>query len=634
MASLGGRFVVSRGYAGKFLEINLSQEKISEITFEEEVLQQYVGGRGLAAKVLWDRLGSRWDEVDPLSPENLLIIFSGPLTGFYPGGRVCVSGKSPQSNGIVGSTVGGEFGIELKCSGYDGIIISGAASSPVYIFIKDDKVEIRDASHVWGKDGKQTVKILTRELRSELERSYPRYGKWKEPALLYIGPAGESKCRIATVMAKWTHAAGYGGYGAVMGSKNLKAIAVKGTGPLPDVYNPIKVHLLMHEVFNACIARDGMRRWGTGSAGYYVGYALSSEPVRNWQEEWHDEKSFGVDKFERKVWVKRYWGDYGCPTTCLKIAVVRSGPFAGAITDNPDYELQAYLGTNLGIFTPEGNVYVSSIIDDLGLCGINAGNVLGFAAELYQRGILSKEDLGGIELKWGDPKAFAELAIKIAKREGIGDVLAEGTYRAALKISEMKGVDVMKYAVQVKGIAVGAHGIRSGLDYPTPIAYACSVQGGDHTSVARLPIHSHGSEVIRSLLDSAVICIFNYFADPTLFWKFFEAVTGWSLTPERWASEDGLRIIQIQRAALLLGGPDFTWNPQIHDDNPPRFYEPLPSGPYKGQAADKDEVEKLKKEYYETVGWDDKGIPKSDMLRKLGLESVDKALDKVRRKYE
>ncbi len=625
---------IGRGYAGKFLEVDLSREKISELKFDEDTLRKYVGGRGLAVKILWDRLGSKWDEIDPLGPENILTILTGPLTGYYPGGRVCVSGKSPQSNGIVGSTVGGEFGIELKCSGWDGIIVTGRASSPVYIFIKDDKVEIRDASHIWGLDGKQTIKVLTKELRNELQSKYPRYGSWREPAILYIGPAGENRCRIAAVMAKWTHAAGYGGYGAVMGSKNLKAIAVKGTGPLPEVHNPIKTYLLMHEVYKACIKRDNMRRWGTGSAGYYVGYALSSEPVRNWQEEWHNEKSFGVDAFERRVWIKRYWGDFGCPTTCLKIAIVRSGPYAGAITDNPDYELQAYLGTNLGIFTPEENVYVASVIDDLGLCGINAGNVLGFAAELYQRGILTKEDLDGIDLKWGNAKAFAELARKIALREGIGDILAEGTFRAAIKIGEMKGADVMKYAVQVKGIAVGAHGIRSGLDYPTPIAYACSVQGGDHTSVARLPLSSHGSEVIRILLDSAVICIFNYFSEPSLFWKMYEAVTGWHETPETWSSENGLRILNIQRAALLLGGPDFTWNPKIHDDNPPRFYEPLPSGPHAGKQVDKTEVEKLKKEYYEAVGWDENGIPKSEILRKLGLESVDKVLDKVRKKFE
>ncbi len=148
---------------------------------------------------------------------------------------------------------------------------------------------------------------------------------------------------------------------------------------------------LIDEASQRCYRSDAFRRWGTGAAGYEVGAVSSSEPIRNWQEEWHDQKSFGVDKFEQKVWIKRYWGDFGCPTTCLKVAMVKAGPFKGAIGDNPDYELQAYVGTNLGIFTPEENVYLASLIDDVGLCGIQGGNVLGFAGELYQRDILTKE---------------------------------------------------------------------------------------------------------------------------------------------------------------------------------------------------------------------------------------------------
>jgi len=206
------------GYAGKFLEVNLSTENIKDIKFDDDVLKDYVGGRGLAAKILWDRLGSKWETVDPLGPENILLFLTGPLTGYFPGGRICVSGKSPQSNGVVGSTVGGEFGVELRCAGYDGIIVTGESEKPVYLSIKDSDVEIRDASHVWGKDAKQTVATLTKECREHLKKRYPQYGEWKEPALLYIGPAGENKVRTAVGAAEWTHATGYGGYGAGMGS--------------------------------------------------------------------------------------------------------------------------------------------------------------------------------------------------------------------------------------------------------------------------------------------------------------------------------------------------------------------------------------------------------------------------------
>jgi aldehyde:ferredoxin oxidoreductase len=619
------------GYAGKVLEVNLSTREIKETKFNDELLRDYIGGRGLAAKILWDRLGNKWEKVDPLGPENILLLLTGPLTGFFPGGRTCVSGKSPQSNGVIGSTVAGEFSVELKCAGYDGIIVTGEAENPAYLFVKDEDVEIRDASNVWGKDAKQTVSILTKECRELLNKRFPKKGEWKEPAILYIGPAGENKVRTAVVAAKWTHAAGYGGYGAVMGSKKLKAVVVKGSMPLPEVADMEKVKELIRVVCDDVYESELWRRWGTGSAGYEVGAKTSSEPIRNWQEEWHNEKSFGVDQFESRVWVKPYWGDFGCPTTCLKIAVVKTGKFKGAITDNPDYELQAYLGTNLGIFTPEENVFLASLIDDLGLCGIQTGNVMGFTAELFQRKILTKDDLDGLELKWGDAEAFAALAKKIAFREGMGNLLAEGTYRAALKIGKMKGLDVLQYAVQSKGIGIGAHGIRSEKDYPESYSYACSVQGGDHTSTACLPLDDFRSELIMTFNDSAVYCYFNIFGVPrNLKFEFYKAVTGIELTQEDWVNTKALRILQLQRAMLLLGGPDLKWKPKVHDSNPPRFYEPLPSGPYRGKTVDRAKVEGEIRRYYEAVGWDENGIPKTEVLKNLGLDDVDKALEKLR----
>jgi aldehyde:ferredoxin oxidoreductase len=621
------------GYAGKLLEIDLSEGTFKNVTFDDELLKDYVGGRALAAKILCDRLIRKWEELDPLGPGNILLFLPGPLTGFFPGGRVCVSGKSPQSNGAVGSTVGGEFGVELRCAGYDGVIVTGQAEQPVFVFIKDSDVEIRDASHIWGKDGKETNTLLNKECRRLLSERYPDCGEWKEPAKLYIGPAGENKVRTAVVMAKWTHAAGYGGYGAVMGSKNLKAVAVKGTGPLPEVADLGRIRRMIRAVDRNAYDNVLWRRWGTGGGGYSFAAKTSSEPVRNWQEEWHDEKGYGVDQFESRVWVKQSWSDFGCPTNCMKIAFVKSGKFKGAITDNPDYELQAYLGPNLGIFTPEEDVFMASLIDDLGLCGIQTGNVMGFAAELFQRGILSKKDLDGIELKWGDTEAFAKLAKKIAMREGIGNLLAEGTYRAALKIGKMKGKDVLQYAVQSKGIGIGAHGIRSGKDFSTDIGYACSVQCGDHTSITDLSEDGAVGEVWAVFNDSAICCNFSggFGLPRNLKFDFYNAVTGLALTRESWSKGGGLKTLQIQRALLLLGGPDLKWNPKVHDDNPSRFYEPLPSGPCKGRAADRTSVRESVLQYYQEVGWDENGIPKSETLEKLELGDVNKALRKLRK---
>ena len=618
------------GYAGKFADIDLTKEKVKETRFPEKILRQYVGGRGLASKILWDRLGSKWEKVDPLGPENLLLALTGPLTGYFHGARICVTGKSPQSNGIIGSTVSGEFPIELKCSGWDGVIVTGKSKEPVYILIDNDKVEIRSAKHLWGKDGKETLKLLVKEVGAEIDKRYAQLGLQKEPAVLYIGPAGENRVRAAAVCQKWSHAAGYGGYGAVMGSKNLKALVAKGTGPLPPVTNPEEVRKLMAETEKVAYASDRTRRWGTGYSGYEIGADRSSEPVKNWQEEWHDEKTMGGDRFDLKYWIKRYWGDYGCAITCMKLAVVKTGPYKGAITDNPDYELEAYLGPNLGVFDAGGVIYLSSLLEDLGYSGINGGNILAFTAELYQRGILTKEDLGGIEPKWGDVDAFEKLARKIAARDGkFFDILAEGTYRAARKISEVKKVDVLPYAVHVKGIEIGAHGIRSGRDYTHDISYACSVQGGDHTSIA-IDAYDDMSSVFQ---DSAVYCNVISWGGKLgdLDWRFLRAVTGWDITEEEWNKELGHRIVHIQRAAELLGGPDVAWKAPRDDDNPPRFYEPLPSGPDKGLAAKVDEVQKKRLGYYKAIGWDNKGIPKSSVLKKLGLQDVDSALSKVRK---
>jgi aldehyde:ferredoxin oxidoreductase len=241
--------------------------------------------------------------------------------------------------------------------------------------------------------------------------------------------------------------------------------------------------------------------------------------------------------------------------------------------------------------------------------------------------------LDGIELKWGNAEAFARLAKKIAFREGIGDLLAEGTYRAALKIGKMKGKDVLQYAVQSKGIGIGAHGIRSGKDFSTEIGYACSVQCGDHTSMTGLPFKGPESEVWEAFNDSAVICNFSggWALRRNLKFDFYHAVTGLNLTREDWARSGGMKTLQIQRALLIIGGPDLNWNPKIHDDNPSRFYEPLPSGPYKGKAADRTSVKESVQKYYEQAGWDKNGVPKSETLKRLKLTNVDVALKKQRK---
>ena len=288
-----------RGYAGKFLEINLSKGHIEEIKLPDVVLRDYIGGRGLATKILWDRLGRKWETVDPLGPDNILLVLTGPLTGYFPGTKVCVSGKSPQSNGVIGSTIAGEFGVDLKCAGYDGLIITGKAEKPCYIFICDKQVEIKDASPIWGKKARQTIRFLVKESIEEIKGIRPNYGEIVEPSILYIGPAGENKTRVAAVVSKYAHGAGYGGYGGVMGAKYLKAIVAKGFGPLPDVYDEEKMRKLAQEFSEKGFRNKYFRRWGTGGGGYMFGAGTSSEPVRNWQDEWHDKESYKGEEFDK-----------------------------------------------------------------------------------------------------------------------------------------------------------------------------------------------------------------------------------------------------------------------------------------------------------------------------------------------
>ncbi len=614
------------GYAGKYLDVDLTREKVRDTTIDDEILEDYFGGRGLAAKILWDRIGERWPEVDPLGPDNIFTALTGPMTGIFPGGRICCSGKSPVSNGTVGSTASTEFAHELRTAGYDGVIVTGMASSPVYILVTDEDGEIRDASHLWGKVGEETIKILNKEVTSELTRRKPNVGLWKEPGMIYVGPAGENKVRNAAVMSKICHAAGYGGYGAVMGSKNLKAIVAKGRGPLPDVFAPEAVKLLWKKAHEHTISANGFRRRGTGYAGYSVGAETSSEPVRNWQEEWHDERGFGGPMFETRYWVKKYWADFNCTMSCMKVSCIKSGRWKGDITDMPDYELEAYCGTNLGIFDPGDNIHMSAVIDNLGHSGINGPNTMAFAAELYQRGILTEEDFG-FKVEWGDAEAFTKLAWLIAKREKIGDILAEGTYRAAKKIGEMRGVDCMPYAVHVKGIEIGAHGTRSDADYTHDACYAVNVQGGDHTSTASDGYREMSGSVFS---DSGVYCNFC-FAPQELKFDFAKAITGFNITQTGWRRVNGPRIVTLQRALLLMGGPDVFWEPVEDDDNPPRFYEPLPSGPYKGKITDRELVEQKRSAYFETLGWDERGIPRKETLERLGLGDLETAMKKLRR---
>jgi len=627
------------GYAGRLAEIDLSKGTVKEVTLPEDVLKDYVGGRALGAWITWQRLKDKpWESVDPLGPDNVLIFITGPVNGLYPGSRTCVTGKSPLSNGILGSSAGSWFDAAMKMAGWDGFIITGRATSPVYLWVFDDTIEIRDASKYWGKRVTEARNGILREIRSELAKKRP--SRWpKVPAITLIGPAGENKVRNSAVIFDQEKAAGRGGYGAVMGSKNLKAVVVYGTKPLPEPANKDAWKTLWTALMQRNIQRYGAyRRWGTARGLWQFGWWTASLPIRNWQDEWHENIIAGPHEYEHGLWVRQFWARcWMCVQHCYKTAVVRQeGRPERLVSELPDYENQATHGSILDEWDPDQICMNTTLANELGYDTIGIGNTIAFAFELYEKGILTKDDTGGLELKWGNSNAWRAMLEKVARREGwLGEALALGEYRAALEIAKRKGLPpekVLYYAIQCKGIEWGAHGIRSGLDYTRwTITYAVSVQGGDHTSIASPRLEDY--ELTPIVNDTAMFCSFTAPPiDQAAMW--LTAVTGWSYSVDTLKTV-AMRAIMIQRAALLLGGPDVRWvkDGKALDENPGRMVEePLPSGPVKGKRVDPETFKKELATYYETHGYDENGIPKSEVLRALGLPDVDEALNRVRKK--
>ena len=592
------------GYAGQYLEVDLTNKSFKAVPIDAKFARDYVGGRAMAVKMLMDAFGGNWGKIDALSPEAILIVNTGPLNTFVAG-KLNFSFKSPLTNGAIGSSVSSDMCADLKFAGWDGIIFKGKAAGPTTLLIEDGKVTFKDASKIWGKSREEILKGLLDEFGSEVTP-------------MWIGIGGEKLVRYATAESGAYRAAGRGGSGAVMGSKNLKAIVVKHTGPAPDVADPTGVETMMEWCrVNPPVTGYARQEYGTASGIYTTGNVRSSEPVKNWQSEWHNEQQIQGEFFAAQQWVRRYWADYACTVACSKLGCVRdpNSPRRGTVAELPDYEAGALLGTNLGIFKTDEILYATDLADAQGLDLITHGNILGWVCELQERGILTAADLGGIELKWGSAEGFDKLTVMIANRQGIGDILAEGPERAAQKIG--KGSE--KYVVHAKGVAMGAHGSRS-LKDKLEFTYPVCTQGGDHTSNAP----NSKSPETPIFTDSLVQCSFlGLTQDQQL--QFLNAVTGFNYTKDELNTVLLPRWTTLQMMTLRLGG-----RLADQDVNPPRFYEPLPDGPFKGMAVDKAKEVAAVQEYYATLGWDKKGIPTTAALQKYGLEAFDSLMAPLR----
>ena len=444
---------LNKGYMGKMLRVNLTTGKVETEPLPEKLAKLYVGGRGIGARLLYDEVKPG---TEPLSPDNKLIFPNGPLTATpaQSCSRWMVVTKSPQTGAIIRAVAGGGFGAALKTAGYDVLIVEGKAAKPVYLWIKDDKVEIRDAGKLWGLLVDDTTAAIRKELGDERVK------------VATIGPAGEKLVRFSAIV-DGRRTASRGGVGTVMGSKNLKAIAVRGTKKVALADWPKLKELIRAQAvkFRAGKNFQAFSHLGT-LTGASVTHALGIYPVRNFQ----DGVLEGIENLHpnkcEEIFVKDAYC-HNCYFHCGSILKVKSGPYATGEVEGPEYETMYSFGGMVGNNDMGMIVEANRICDDYGVDTISAGATIAFAMELYEKGILGREDLDGIDLTWGNQEAIIALLRKIVTREGVGYLLAEGSKKAAEKI----GRGAEKYAMQVKGLEYPGYDPRamkaSGLNLAT-----------------------------------------------------------------------------------------------------------------------------------------------------------------------
>jgi aldehyde:ferredoxin oxidoreductase len=595
------------GYCGRVLRINLSDRSYKVEDLDLGLAGKYLGGRGLASRMLYNEIDPK---VDPFSPENKIFFATGPLTGTptTTGGRYMVVTKSPLSDTIASSNSGGYWGAELKSAGYDMIVVEGRADSPVYITIEDDKVEIKDASHLWGKVVSETTKAIEQEMPPKTR-------------VLAIGPAGEKLSRIACVMNDYYRAAGRSGVGAVMGSKNLKAIAVKGSGS-PKIHDAEA----LREVVSRCtrkIREHGVTGQGLPNYGTAVLVNIINEngafPTRNFQTGYFE----GAEKISGETLAEKYLVKrdpcYRCPIACGRYCKTDEVEGGG-----PEYETIWAFGADCGVDDLEAIIKANFWCNELGLDTISAGTTIAAAMELYEKGYIKDDELGGVSLKFGDKEAIVEWTKKMGYREGFGDKLAEGSYRLAT----MYGAP--EFSMSVKKLELPAYDPRGvqghGLQYATANRGGCHVRGymispeilGVPEKLDRLSIEGKAQWVklfqdLTAAIDSLGMCLFTSFAlDAADYVEIYNAATGSGITKEQ-LLEAGERIWNLERMFNIKAGVE-----PKEDTLPRRLLEvPMPEGPTKGYVH---QLDKMLPEYYRLRGWDENGNPTEETLRKLGVE--------------
>ena len=604
----------SCGYYKVLLDINLTTGEIKKIPIPRKDIENFVGGRGLGMKILWDRL--KKPGIDALSPENPLMFMPGPFSGFPipSASRTVVVTKSPatspetspypHASTVSYSNMGGFLGPEIRFAGYDGIVITGKASTPAYIFIEDDRVEIRDAKPFWGMKTDAFDKTLIKELNNQRFQT------------CYIGPAGENLVSYACILHTTARAAGRG-VGAVMGSKNLKAIAIKGTG-MPNVADLPAFNKSLNDVrgvfkgITGGLLTDFWRKSGTAAA-LQVMSDDGLMAVKNYREGTFDAiEKINAKTAREKAWVRDF-ACYCCCLACKKSGVIKEGPYKTIVHDGPEYETGVMFGANLMISDFNGLMKAIYDGDDLGMDIISAGNVIGFLMEAYEKGYVTKSDLDGIDLIWGNVDAVLMMIDKINRRDGIGDLAAQGVKA----ISKQVGRNSEKFAIHVKGLELAAHNIHA--NPPRALCYATSNRGACHLSGDNI---AHQNFV--AAVDSLGLCLFasdhNKWMLPGIskskMANLLTAITGIEWDADK-LMETGERVFNLEKMFNLREG--FT---RKDDSLPDRFFtEPFTMGPEKGAKLDRGEFSEMMDTFYKDRLWDPKTTrPSIEKLEQLGLE--------------
>ena len=603
--------MIKGGYQGKILRVNLTDETIKVEDINEEWARKYIGGRGYATRIMWEEVDPK---VDPLSEDNKVIIATGPLDGTLApsSGRVMVVTKGALNGAIACSNSGGHFGPALKHAGYDMIILEGKAKEPVYLWINKGKVEIRSAKHLWGKLVDEADKLMREETHPEAET-------------MVIGPAGEKLSLIANVMFNGHRAAGRTGVGAVVGSKNLKGIAVRGNLGI-KVAEPEK---FMEAVYEAreILSKDAFSGGGAAKLGtamlVNIINGIGGFPTRNAQDAYFPEAEKISGEALAKNNLVRNEGCDSCPIACGRVTEIREGKYKGERGTGPEYESIWALGAMCGVSDLNAIVMANYLCDRYGLDTISAGVTVACAMELYEKGYMPKED-APFPLNFGSGDALVEAIKLMGEQKGkLGKLLAQGSYRLA----EHYGHPELSMSAKKQEIpAYDPRAIKGiGLEYATSNRGACHVRGYTVAAevlgnVDRLKYEGKAEltktfQDLTAALDSTGICLFTTFGlGAKEIAALYSAATGFECD-EKEFMKIGERIWNLERLFNLRAG--FT---RKDDTLPPRLLkEPIKTGPSKGEI---EELDKMLDDYYRVRGWDKDGVPTKEKLEELGLSEL------------